>query len=108
MVRKFGLALRTAWLIAALPALGSFPRGLAVEFPRANAALEVAQQLWNGRGENTKSIDPATNIVARVFDPAGNQIYLTNRNGKVWQFTFDRANRLTNTVTPMNPQTITV
>jgi YD repeat-containing protein len=26
---------------------------------------------------------------------------LTNRNGKKWQFQFDAANRLTNTITPM-------
>ena len=31
---------------------------------------------------------------------------LTNRNGKKWQFQFDAANRLTNTITPLNRQTV--
>ena len=30
----------------------------------------------------------------------GNQVLLTNRNSKVWQFQYDLANRLTNTTTP--------
>src|SRR5260221_7309717 len=72
-----------------------------------NAALEVANQQWSARGEAIQSTDPASNVVSRVFDPAGNQITLTNRNGKRWQFQFDGANRLTNTITPLNRQTKT-
>ena len=70
-----------------------------------NAAFEVARQEWSRRGELLRALDPATNIVNRVYDSAGNQIYLTNRNGKRWQFQFDAANRLTNTITPLNRQT---
>ena len=35
----------------------------------------------------------------------GTKSSLTNRNGKVWQFQFDGANRLTNTIppSPMQP-----
>jgi YD repeat-containing protein len=57
------------------------------------------------RGESTKLTDPATNMVSRIYDAAGNQITLTNRNGKKWQFQFDAANRLNNTITPLNRQT---
>jgi RHS repeat-associated protein len=32
---------------------------------------------------------------------AGNQVLLTNRDTNVWQFQFDAANRLTNTITPL-------
>ena len=41
----------------------------------------------------------------RGYDGAGNQVILTNRNGNVWQFQFDGANRLTNTIppSPMQP-----
>ena len=42
---------------------------------------------------------------AVAYDAAGNQIILTNRNGKVWQFQFDGANRLTKTITPLNRST---
>ena len=41
-------------------------------------------------------------LPSRAYDGAGNQIILTNRNGKVWQFQFDGANRLTNTITPLS------
>src|SRR5206468_1077862 len=53
----------------------------------------------------TKLTDTATNIVSSVYDGTGNQIILTNRNGKKWQFQFDAANRLTNITTPLNRQT---
>ena len=43
-------------------------------------------------------------IPSRAYDGAGNQITLTNRNGNVWQFQFDGANRLTNTITAVGPQ----
>jgi RHS repeat-associated protein len=66
-----------------------------------NAALESAKQQWSARGELLKSTDAAMNVVKRAFDPAGNQILLTNRNGKLWQFQFDAANRLTNTISPL-------
>src|SRR2546422_4329869 len=62
---------------------------------------------WSARGEQTKLTDPATNIVSRVYDPVGNQVYLTNRNGKLWQFSFDGANRLVTNTTPLNRKTIT-
>ena len=35
------------------------------------------------------------------MDPSGNMIYLTNRNGKVWHRKMDKANRLTNTISPL-------
>jgi RHS repeat-associated protein len=44
--------------------------------------------------------DGAGHLSTRAYDAAGNQITLTNRNGKKWQFQFDGANRLTNTITP--------
>jgi YD repeat-containing protein len=62
-----------------------------------NAALEVTRQAWSPRG--------ATNLVSSVYDGTGNQITLTNRNGKKWQFQFDAVNRPTNTITPLNRQT---
>jgi len=53
----------------------------------------------------TRLSHPATTIVYRVYDGARNQVTLTNRNGKKWQFQFDAANRLTNTITPLDRQT---
>jgi RHS repeat-associated protein len=66
-----------------------------------NAALEVTQQFWDGRGEMIRLADPAGNTVGYAFDAAGNKAFLTNRNGKLWQFQYDRANRLTNTISPL-------
>ena len=73
-----------------------------------NAALEVSTQSWNARGEAVVLTDGATNTSSRGYDAAGNQIVLTNRNGKVWQFQFDGANRLTNTITPLNRNTLVI
>lgn len=70
-----------------------------------NAANEVMRTSFNSRGEAFQSVDGANHTVSRVFDGAGNQTTLTNRNGKKWQFQFDAANRLTNTITPLNRQT---
>src|SRR5580698_4277530 len=44
---------------------------------------------------------PRCSMALHAYDGAGNQITLTNRNGNRWQFQFDAANRLTNTITPM-------
>lgn len=70
-----------------------------------NAALEATRTSFNARGEAVQSVDGASHVVLRAFDAAGNQTALTNRNGKKWQFQFDAANRLTNTITPLNRQT---
>ncbi len=70
-----------------------------------NAGLEVAQQQFSLRGEPTIFTDNASHTVVRTFDPAGNETALTNRNGKKWQFQLDSANRLTNTITPLNRPT---
>jgi YD repeat-containing protein len=70
-----------------------------------NAADEVTHQEWNARGELAKFADGANRTVLHAYDPAGNQISLTNRNGKRWQFQYDAANRPTNTITPLTRQT---
>jgi len=70
-----------------------------------NAAQEVISQTWDARGSLLKLTDGAGHFSTRTYDPAGNQIILTNRNGKKWQFQFDGANRLTNTITPLNRST---
>jgi RHS repeat-associated protein len=70
-----------------------------------NAALEVTSQTWDARGSLLKLTDGAQHTSSRAYDQAGNQITLTNRNGKKWQFQFDGANRLTNTITPLNRKT---
>ena len=71
-----------------------------------NAALEVTTQRWTVRGEAASLTDGATNTSVRGYDAAGNNVILTNRNGKLWQFQFDGANRLTNTITPLNRSTL--
>src|SRR5437867_1093792 len=53
------------------------------------------------RGEPAKTTSPAARTVLRVFDEAGNLGFLTNRNGKVWRFLPDPANRLTSTISPL-------
>jgi RHS repeat-associated protein len=70
-----------------------------------NAAQEVASQQWDARGSLLKLTDGAGHFSTRAYDSAGNQVILTNRNGKKWQFQFDGANRLTNTITPLNRST---
>jgi RHS repeat-associated protein len=65
-----------------------------------NAALEAALSQWSARGELLKTTDAALHTVLHTYDPAGNRVTLTNRNGRRWQFQFDAANRLTNTLTP--------
>ena len=67
-----------------------------------NAANETNSQTWNARGSLIQLTDGAGHFSLRAYDAAGNQIILTNRNTNVWQFYFDKANRLTNTVTPLN------
>jgi RHS repeat-associated protein len=69
-----------------------------------NGALEPTREQWNPRGELVQLTDQSAHTVLRAYDGAGNQTILTNRNGKRWQFQFDNANRLTNTVTPLNRQ----
>jgi len=49
----------------------------------------------------TKSTDGAGHTLLCGYDSVGNQITLTNRNGKKWQFQFDAADHLTNTITPL-------
>ncbi len=70
-----------------------------------NAAGETTTQQWDKRGALVKSTDGAGHTVLRAYDAAGNQIILTNRNSKKWQFQFDGANRLTNTITPLGHST---
>ncbi len=57
-------------------------------------------QTWNARGNLVQVVDAATNTVGRAYDGNGNLIYLTNRNNNVWQFQYDAANRLINTISP--------
>jgi len=47
-----------------------------------------------------KTVDEQVIQLAAALTARANQVALTNRNGKVWQFQFDGANRLTNTVSP--------
>ena len=61
-----------------------------------NAAREVTRQTWDARGKLIQLADGAQHTSSRGYDGAGNQIILTNRNGQVWQFQFDGANRLKN------------
>jgi len=67
-----------------------------------DAASETTLQQWNVRGQLAKLTDPATKTVLNAYDGNGNKVLLTNRNGKVWQFQFDAANRLTNTISPLS------
>ncbi len=70
-----------------------------------NAANETISQTWDARGSLLKLTDGAGHFSLRTNDAAGNLIILTNRNGKKWQFQFDGANRLINTITPLNRST---
>jgi RHS repeat-associated protein len=70
-----------------------------------NAAGEKTLQKWNARGQLTVTTGNDSSLVRRGYDAAGNQSSLTNLNGRTWQFHFDGANRLTNTVTPMGYST---
>jgi RHS repeat-associated protein len=65
-----------------------------------NPANETNSQIWDARGKLVKATDGAGHFSTSTFDPAGNLIILTNRNDNKWQFQFDAANRLTNTITP--------
>ncbi|MEI6078895.1 MAG: hypothetical protein WCS94_25195, partial [Verrucomicrobiota bacterium] len=65
----------------------------------------MTRQTFDKRGQLTQLTDGAGHVSTRAYDAAGNQIILTNRNGKKWQFQFDGANRLTNTITPMGRNT---
>jgi YD repeat-containing protein len=65
-----------------------------------NAANEVDRQTWNARSELIQATDGGNHTVKRAYDASGNQTTLTNRNSKRWQFRFDAANRLTNTISP--------
>jgi RHS repeat-associated protein len=86
-----GLASRLSWACDAYDRVTAF----------TNAEQQVTRQQWNARGGLTMLTDPATHTVLSGHDPAGNQITLTNRRSKGWQFNFDAANRLTGTITPM-------
>ena len=70
-----------------------------------NAAKEVTSQVFDARGSLLKLTDGAGHFSLRGYDAGGNQIILTNRNMNGWQFYFDQANRLTNTVTPKGRST---
>jgi YD repeat-containing protein len=60
----------------------------------------IPGQQFNSPSQLTNLVDAALETVGKSFDAAGNQIFLTNRLGKLWQFRFDAANRLTNTISP--------
>jgi len=66
-----------------------------------NAANETNSQTWDARSELIQLTDGAGHVSLRAYDATGNQIILTNRNVQTWQFQFDPANRLTNTITPL-------
>ena len=70
-----------------------------------DAASETTSQTFDARGETTTVTDAATNIVGKTYDQSGNLIYLTNRNRHFWQFQYDTANRLTNTISPTGKTT---
>ena len=70
-----------------------------------NAASETNRQTWDARGSLIQLTDGAGHASLRAYDADGNQIILTNRNQKQWQFQFDAANRLTNTITPLQRKT---
>ncbi len=71
-----------------------------------NAASETNSQIWDRRSDLIQLTDGMGHPSLRAYDGAGNQIILTNRNGLKWQFQFDAANRLTNTITPLSRSTI--
>ena len=73
-----------------------------------NAANETNRQTWDARGSLIQAVDGAGHTSTRTYDAAGNQITLTNRNGNAWQFQFDAANRLTNTISPLLRKTSVV
>ena len=70
-----------------------------------NAAGEITRQTWDARSSLISLTDGAGHVSKRVYDASGNRITLTNRNGNKWQFQFDGANRLTNTITPLGYST---
>jgi len=70
-----------------------------------NAANEVTRQVWTARSELATTRDGANRQVDFLYDAAGNRTWLLNRNVKWWQFQFDAASRLTNTISPLNRQT---
>ncbi|PWU12227.1 MAG: hypothetical protein C5B50_21880 [Verrucomicrobia bacterium] len=72
-----------------------------------NGAGERIIKQWDADGRNTNFIDQANHTVGHTFDPAGNEIFLTNRNGKLWQFHFSPANEITNVITPLGRTNIT-
>jgi len=67
-----------------------------------NAASETNSQTWDARNDLIQLTDGAHHTSSRAYDGAGNEIVLTNRNGQKWQFQFDGANRLTNTISPLS------
>src|SRR6266404_2669634 len=91
------LFIAIVWLLSDVPVWSNLPA-----LATTNAALEVSQQFLSARGEPLLVVDAATNTVSRLFDGSGNNYALTNRNGKRWQFQLDKANRVTNTITPLN------
>src|SRR6266404_2856278 len=91
------LFIAIVWLLSDVPVWSNLPA-----LATTNAALEVSQQFLSARGEPLLVVDAATNRVSRLFDGSGNNYALTNRNGKRWQFQLDKANRVTNTITPLN------
>jgi len=63
-------------------------------------AEETVHWEFNPRGEKVLAWDPEDEVVQQSFDDAGNLVKLTNRLGKVWNFSYDAANRLTNMLSP--------
>jgi RHS repeat-associated protein len=70
-----------------------------------DAASEPTSSTNDPRGLAITLKDAAGGIVGKKYDGNGNTIYLTNRDSKVWQFQFDGANRLTNTISPTGKAT---
>ena len=70
-----------------------------------NGAQEVNRQIWNKNSDLVSFTDGAGYTVLASYDENENRISLTNQNQKKWQFRFDQANRLTNTITPIGRQT---
>jgi RHS repeat-associated protein len=74
-----------------------------------DARSNASTNFWSASRKLTKLTLPATPqgvpVLTNGYDNAGNQITLTNRNGKKWQFQYDGANRLTNTITPLGRST---
>ncbi len=72
----------------------------------ATNLTRMTQNTWSARGDLATNTDAAGLPITHGIDKAGNQITLTNRLGNRWQFQFDQANRLINTITPHGYSTV--